>query len=1009
MSQNKCSGYVIGLDVGTNSLGWSLLRFDKNNQPKQIIDSGVRIFQEAVEAKTRTPKNQARQAARSARKVIARRRQRKLKCRNLLIQGGWLPPMLKGHAQPEIIFNEIDRDVTPYGLRAAGLYKKLQPYEFGRVLMHLCMRRGFQSNRKSLLGDLADDYADFMQIAADDDVKPKDKEEGAVKVGIQSTKDAIQAGGYQSLGEYLDSIKLPQDHCRRIYTDRQMYKEEFELLWDKQAEYYPELKNQELKAALYDVVFWQRPLKSQKKLVGNCQFEPLRKKAIKARLEVQEFRVLQDVNNLAKKDPITGEWHDISPEKKQEVFMLLQQQKSMGWPKIRKLLNLHKGEKLNLEESKKQLTGCLTLIEVRGLVQQWWAKATAEQQNQLIEDLLTIQDKRTLCRRLAGHWGFSRREQFELATWEPEPGYSAQSLKAINKLLPFLRQGYKYHEARQAAGYEYGEADVRVMSHLPEPPYIRNPVVQKSLYEVRKVVNAIIREYGQPSVITIELAREIKLSEKARKALDKQNKINQKLNEDAARAYQEVTGGVYPSHNDKLKYRLWEECDYTCPYTLQPIPRDILFTDQIDIEHIFPYSRTLDNSYMNKTLCFSQENRLVKKNQTPYEAYTDKKNWSDIIQNARKHLPPVKLARFECKVLNGIDDFIARQLNDTRYISVEVKNYLKQLGCEIRVCKGGTTAMLRHYWGLNDLLGASNKKERGDHRHHAIDAIVIALTTRGLYQRLVRESQRREKLSPDDKLFDVPLPWPSFVQDVQSRLDGIVVSHAPARQLQGSLHELTAYGLTADGSYVTRKPIASLTNKMIANIIDDTVRSLVEKRLLEYGGDIKKAFANPILHIDGITPIRKVRVSTNYKPESVYAVQNQQGKPYKYLVYGNNHHVEIIENTKTGKREGRFVSMMEAARRARIDKQPIVQRDHGEGFRFIMSLCANDMVVVEEDSQAKYYRLQKMEATNNKLVFRLHTAATLNDNQSRLNKSVALFRGSKVTPTPLGKINKAHD
>ncbi len=156
---------ILGLDLGTNSIGWALFESNENKQPIKLIDLGVRIFQKAVEDKTPIPKNHARRNARMARRIIQRRTRRKQKMLNFLVQNGFLPKDLQNHPQPEIILNELG---DPYELRAKSLDMPLTEFELGRALLHLVQRRGFQSNRKTLLGDMIDD-PDMLAIFSEED------------------------------------------------------------------------------------------------------------------------------------------------------------------------------------------------------------------------------------------------------------------------------------------------------------------------------------------------------------------------------------------------------------------------------------------------------------------------------------------------------------------------------------------------------------------------------------------------------------------------------------------------------------------------------------------------------------------------------------------------------------------------------------------------------------------------------------------------------------------------
>lgn len=1036
---------TLGLDVGTNSLGWGLVSNNAEGDADSLVDLGVRIFQEAVDAKTREPKNKSRQRARAARRILARRKQRKAKLRNFLIRHGLLPQELADHAQPEVLLNALDKsdgiaNGNPYLLRRKGLDEALSLHQFGRVLMHLCARRGFQSNRKSLfVGVIANEVADLADAAErieeeTGSVGKKDEEDlGVIKREIAGLRGEISAQGCRTLGEYLAGqwLSRPLDRLRKRHTDRQMFKDEFDALWAAQAPHHAILTDA-LKADVYEIIFWQRPLKSQKGKVGACTLEPLRKRAMKARLDVQEYLLRQDLVHLELLNIETRRYERLSPEQQEKLFDILQRQKSLSWSQAKKAIGVAQTQtaKFNTEVpgGKKQLTGNRVVCDLREAMPDRWDGYRLEQQFALVEDLLTITDKNALLTRLQGHWALPRYAAYRLATLELPLGYVNLSVKAINKLLPHLRQGLIYSDARAAAGYGFEVRADKALALLPRPPDVRNPVVMKALHEVRKVVNALIKTYGKPQVIRVEMARDVALSgEKLAKA-EKQNKENEKLNKEAEEKYREVFPTGQARRDDKIKYRLWKECGGVCPYTGKSIGMTSLFTSgHWDIEHILPESRTLDDSYMNKTLCEAEFNRLHKKGQTPWEVFGEGQQadaWKDLLQRI-KSLPFAKQRKFTQKELGPIDEFIARQLNDTRHIAVAVKNYLGSLGVDVQFTKGGMTADLRHHWGLNSLLSDSGEKERRDHRHHALDAAAIALTTRSVYRRLHENAKQREATrSHPPTRHEIPAPWEGLRADLELGLSRIVISHAPSRKLSGALHEDTAYGLVrphGEPLYVVRKHLdGSFDAKQAEKIVDAAVKERVLARLTLFGGDSKKAFADldsqPLYLSDAKrVVIKKVRITAaKVGPESTFAMKDRRGADYKHLKYGNNSHVEIVENIATGKREGRFVTTKEAAYRARVLKQPVVQREHGEGWRFVMSLAVNDLVRFKQGDHFVYYRVQTMSGTttNNTITFRHQWAALISDNSQRLFASPQSFvekGGEKVSVDPIGRITPARD
>ncbi len=984
------STITLGLDLGTNSIGWALVRFDENQQPFELIDCGVRIFQEAVEADTRAPKNLARRMARGARKLVARRRMRREALARLLSDNAMLDSRLLLEPN-EKAFNELG---DPYVLRKRGLDEKLSLEEFGRVLMQLCKHRGFQSNRKS-----------------------KGDDDGVVKKAISELYQNMKKREARTLGEYL----VAEPTKRGRYTHREMYKDEFEQLWTAQETHHPTTLSTTLKVKIHNTIFFQRPLKLQKHLIGKCPFEPDRKRAPRALLEAQRARMWQDLNHLEVKNPITRAYRKLDADEKGKLLVLLEKQKTVSWGKAKKTLGLHENELFNLEEGKKtELIGNCTAYALRDVMDNAWDVMPIENQRELITDMLTIDNDAGFLRRMHEHWKFDEKIAQALAQTELEPGNGRLSSKALNKILPELQKGLRYDEACKAAGYNHAKpTETKVLPKLDEPPMLRNPVVQKALYETRRVVNAIVKKYGAMDVIRVEMARDMKLSAKQKEAAQKQNKANEKLNKEAAEIAA-AHGIQHAKRDDRLRYRLWKECAHTCVYTGNTISQEMLYNGEVDIEHIIPYSLCLDDSYMNKTLCMAEHNRKIKKNKTPFEAYAgNESNYLEILART-KVLPFSKRRKFEQKEIKT-DDFVSRQLNDTRYICVEVKNYLARLGRPVEVSKGAATSDLRWHWGMDLLLNTDGeyKKNRADHRHHAVDAIVIALTTRSLFLKISHKF---------DVGYLLPRPWASFDKDVRAKVDAIVVSHAATRKIYGALHEATAYGAgfvwkkdkkgvpVKEAIFTYRKPLdGKFTEKHAASIRDERVKEIVLARLAEFTGDSKKAFGNsdyPLLHVDGKTPIHSVRVITRMNPETVYGMKDKSGKPYKFVSYGNNHHVEIIEHIETGKRKGVFVTAMEAARRAKIAGIPVVQRVHGEAWQFVMSLSVNDVVAFGTQPNSKLFRIQKMSTgSQDEITLRSLTAATLENASEEVrligfNKTAML---KKMSADALGQLVLSND
>lgn len=993
------NSYTLGLDIGSKSIGWTLI----GDKPKlSIVDIGVRVFPEGVDRDKKgaeKSKSATRREARGARRNRGRRNRRRNELVKTLKAAGLLP---KDKQEMEGLFVEKE----PYQFRANGLDEKLELYEFGRVLFHINQRRGFKSNRKT----------------------GKAKEDGKVAKEANELQRKIEEVNCRTLGEYFAGINPEEHRIREQYTFRSMYEEEFDKLWEKQSEYHPQILTEDLCKRIRDkIIFYQRPLKPADHLIGDCELEPGEKRCPRGDWYARRFRLLQDVNNLKIYNP-DGSEAELTPEQRQTILESLERKKEMKFNAIRKKLNLMETQEFNLEQGGKvkSLKGDAFAATMRSRnifgAKKW--DAMNEEEKVELNDACVELDDDDLIEKLAGDYGLTD-EQIETVLKIALPQrYMSFSRKVILKLLPFMEQGALTSEAIEKAGYKKDVVRKEdALDKLPLPEDLRNPIVNKALFEIRKVVNAVVLEYGKPSKVKIEMARDIKGSFREREELHFKMLENEKRNKKVREKLINDIKINKPSRDDIIKYKLWEECNWQCPYTGKQIAQHQLFGNHPDfqVEHILPYSRSLDDSYMNKTLCCVNENRL-KGNQTPYEFYHgDTKKFEVLKQRVNKTwMPYWKKQKFWQKEIR-LDKCIERELNDTRYICKEVVKYLRQLGVNVRGTKGKITSELRHQWGLNNILdpAGSNMKNRDDHRHHAIDAVVVAVTKNEHLRRLAKS-----KYSDVDSGFAEP--WPNFREELEEKVKHIKISHRSTRKVSGALHKETSYGLTGlkddkgQDIFVYRKKLEDLTGPMVSKIIDPVVRRIVEDRLLKNGIDpkkdkkIPKEVWNGPLYMkntkgDKKVQIKRVRIREVFS--NMILLNDKSGTPYRAVAPGSNHHIEIFEyKDKNGnvKRGAEVVTMFEAVRRKK-DGEQVIKRNHGPNTRFVCSLAINDMVMMpDNDGNMDLYRVQKM-SMSKQIYFRHHTAATIDDDSTLIRKQASLFGGRKVTVDPLGKIRWAND
>lgn len=1050
------SDWVLGLDIGSNSLGWMLLRDNGSHEGNDAAAiGGVRVFPAATatEKNREFSKTATRRATRSMRRQHNRRARRFRRLSYVLREIGLLP------AKPAHIDFLFSPALDPYEIRARGLDAQLHPHEFARALLHLAHRRGFQSNRRAR----------------------RDEDRKKVAAAIGQLAREIEDKQCRTVGEYLYKfVPAGRERRRGRYLDRAMIRQEFEALWNKQSEFAPDLLTPTAKQQVEEAIFFQRPFLDKERLarlVGFCPFEPGEKRARIGHRLAQRYRIYQETANIRLISIADGAERALTPHELARVRNELDRREKLEFSsagealsRFHELLHLDSSIEVNFGRARRTaLQGNVAEVRLRkALGAAYWDQLDEDRKNAINELVLEENDEQALVARAQTECAVPEELARKLKDVDLPDRFGRVSLAAIRKLLPHMEAGLSLDEAKKAVGYDDPtRIPPRIYERLPFPPgtvmaernrdalveqglliphttELTNPVVRKALFEVRRLINALVARYGKPKRIVVELARDTRGSIEERNETAKKQREREKENERIRQQLREEHGIPDPSRSDVIKYRLWEECNRTCPYSGKPISFEQLFlTGEVDIEHIIPYSRCLDDSFANKTLCFREWN-IRKGDRTPWEAFSQDASYQEMLERVRRfksELRRQKLNRFLRKEVE-LDSFVDRQLNDTRYIGRVVRNYLQLLGVPVNVTRGQVTAALRRMWGLDKILAADgcNEKNRNDHRHHAIDAAVIAMTTAKHLHNLARREDFGNRRIPE--------PFPGFANAIRRAVERIIVSHAPTRRVRGPLHEETAYGYVEPNRYVYRKPLAQLSPNEIEKIRDQRVRELVKARLdekcpgwREKTTIPKEAFAEPLClpnrHGDPV-PVRKVRLCVSLS--NMIGLPKHQ--PQRFYKPGENHHLEIFEyETPTGLRRDVFVvTLFEAAQRLRRG-EPVVSRQHPSraDARFVMSLCKNDMVRVRasDGTGDKYYRVQKFSISAEArpdlwvrehhvapgrrksrrdgqldLWLREHHVASLSDDKlglRRIRNAKDLCRLEKIDVTILGEISPAHD
>jgi CRISPR-associated endonuclease Csn1 len=1053
--------YVLGLDLGSASLGWALIALNDADDPVSLIRAGVRIFEPGVDGTSieiEQGKDQSkaveRRTARLHRRQLRRRAARQRDLFRVLQRHSLLPAPETLVGSPEeqrhSVLNELDQQLTQkwqstyqgkrfaelplYYLRKMALDERLEAHEIGRILFHLIQRRGFLSNRR------------------ENKQNPDQKKElGQVKEEIHSLEQEIQNAGARTLGEFFAGLDPHAQKVRRRWTARKMFQDEFEKIWEAQTAHRPELLTQELHDKIAHLLFFQRPIAAQTHLIGKCELETGKQRAPWAAMEAQRFRILQKVNDLRLINPGSLISDPLTEEGRQRLYHLLDREGDQTFKAIRKYLSFSAEVQFNLEKGgEKRLRGNRTQAAMRKVFGERWDTIGEGKQHQIIENWRNSESDEVLIREAMEQWSLDAAAATLLSEQTPEPGYTAVSLAAISKLLPLMASGKSFKEAETEL-YGARFSGGTIFETLPEVrkqlESLRNPAVERSLTELRKVVNAIVREYGKPHEIRIELARELKKPRQERIEATKKNRNRQREREDVAVRILRECGLSNPSRRDIEKARLHEECGGYCPYTGRHIPFSTLFDNsEFDVEHIIPRSRYPDDSFQNKTLCYLPENRDVKKGQTPWEAYgKDEQRWAEIMTRVSSWKNRGKMARFAIQTEEALGDFSARQMNDTRYASVLASRFLgalyggrdlvdaEKVRQVIFASSGAVTATLRSSWGLEAILreivptepGESRGKPRTDHRHHAIDAITIALTRPKVIQSMALAASL-EPWQRDSRAWrKIESPWRDFVLSIRPHIEQMLVSHRPEHKMSGELHKGTNYpaphNYKGKPTVHTRCALSALSAADIADdevIVDPAVRDAVRAKLEKLGGN-PKLFDRPenapcLESRDGrFIPIRKVRIREAKKPILVGT-----GVRERYVASGGIHHIGLFVVRDARRREvweSEVVQITDAYERHR-EHLPVVCRTHdAEEAAFLFSLMKDDTVELEKDGIRGIYRVKKFEATG-KITFVPVNNAMLDKMQyttgaawSRMPATLKPMSPRKIVIDLLGKVHPAND
>lgn len=883
--------YRLGLDLGVGSIGSAVIELDNEGNAKDIVDAGVRIFEVSEGAEERRLK-------RTARKNLVRTKKRlNLLAKKLFENGLWPDEHPEG--------TDKLKSKSPYKIRTDALNERLaSPYYVGRAILHIAKHRG----------------AGF--VSASEELEEEILEEGEKSKAKKSSYDMmvhhLKETSSKTIGEFFynkiisgkgndKTVRQKKYAIEKNIVDyaipRYLVKDEFNQIWDKQAEFYPQMKKENLKKEIYDILFYERPAAPY--ATGKCIYFREEDRLLKAHPLSEMRRIYEEVNNIRILNDM-GKRRLTLEERDSIVNGLLLKGQNAGKQAIKKLLNLSAQHKISLVDDRvikaylysrpefannehlqnmnedelssfieflaepkiskdknarlysedalieylkpilkiddeKEIGNLLTkLPKGRGML---GISATKVILENLKEDVLThreITDKLAETdKRFMAEEEIARQNQgkcFQLP-------YYGEILQTDTAPLPPLICKYK----EKLAETLFGREKEAILNEVRFGK-IANPAVHMILNQIRLVVNEIIKIYGKPYDINIELGRDVGMSTKKKNEFERQQKQNEKLNEEAKNYLKEHKIAI--NNKNILKYKLAKEQGWKDAYN--PTQNISSVFTGMEVEHIIPQAKGGTDTYNNLCLVNRNDN-LNKGDRYAYEYFEETKTPEEIreiLKNSRSRIPD-KSWRFEADARekyeeSGDKEESTRYLTDTRYVAKMAQRYLRAVvdcsDCDeamqnrILAVKGGQTAKLRQCWNLYgleyDLMGldipryidcspywleldtgeiidginkpdidgtwkffnkAKNKewqpKPRIDHRHHAMDAITVACANRGLIQKMAEEN--------DINKIHYPLPLTSvesvadFRRKVISCLKDVRVSHKPNHSKAGQFHKET--------------------------------------------------------------------------------------------------------------------------------------------------------------------------------------------------------------------------
>lgn len=769
--------YRFAFDIGIGSCGWAVVSENETGN-RRIEDAGSRIFDSGEMKEGKDRKSQERRGFRGVRRVLRRRSHRKYRLKNYLRYVHFMTDM-EIRCASEASMNQI----LPVKVR--GIDEKLTKAELLQVLIHACNHRG---------------YKDFYEVTETDEAESQEEEDEKINQAAADRLDrSFEESHCRTISEYICRYcTIPGtdriDYRNRFYKNenrmiirRKHVENEVRTILKKQREWYPELTDQKIEKIM-GVIFSQRDFEdgpgdaSDKyrrytgflESLGYCRFYPEERRGFRNTALGDVYAAINALSQYRYVHTDTGETK-LSQEAAAKMVSYIMKQGSLTRTQAAKLLKplgiaiygskdvdktLAKSFRF-LKEMKKIAEKCQVSWE--SLLSETDLTEYEEGKTSLLNQLGTVcsmyqtpHRKEEELKKLHAKW---EQVHFPPAFWNVLKrhkfnGTSSVSYHHMSDAIEAFLKGdiygnFQWNKQKQLDEKQESQRE-RLLSAkvlMQDEDVKDNPVVLRSINETRKVLNCLIRLYGAPAEIHVEVADDVARSYLERKRIQKMQRDHEKTRD----AIKKKIAEILHCEESEVKgiqierYKLYMEQEGKCLYSGRELDLEMVLDTQshaYEVDHIIPYSLILDNTLANKALVCGNENQ-AKGQQTPLmylkgekkEAFiervkAEKKRTSHPISNKKyDYLMLATLYGKEAKeILTG---WKSRNINDTRYITKYVvgliKNHLQFAGGKARVfgIRGHITSRFRKEW-LGKNTWGSDEKCRTNYLNHAADAIVLA-------------------------------------------------------------------------------------------------------------------------------------------------------------------------------------------------------------------------------------------------------------------------------------------